>query len=551
MSWAFYYFRCSLVNTFKKIFSSRTAIVIGCVILFGVLMGAGGALVDKLMHSGESETSVTEVVETEEEETPPLFQNPDLYPKVVMWVDIGMTLLILFSFGVGAFSSKNAGQGVFQMADVNMLFCAPIRPQSVMLFRVVAQVALLLFGMLYLLWQIPNLCLNLGLAVSAALMVLLMFMLMVAVSYLTNIFLYTLASDHEKCRKNLRPTLIGVLAVLVSVAVLLGIVMGKGMIGAMREMFTPHWTRWIPVLGWLKGIGMYAVEGNWVCAWICTALVLLAFPILAWFCWHIKADFYEDAIAGAEKRQTALAAMQESGKAFRVTSDDPKMQESESIAFKRGMGAGTFFFRPLAERKRTAKFGILTGYMLLFALLTIPLAIIFWKVDALNMFPVIPAVIMVILLFSASGNPIEEESNGVFFYLVPESSFKKCLYSVLAGSLNRAIDMLPAMAVSGVVMKVTPKTMIGYYAALICVDFFLASTSVLISAMFSDSIMSMIREMLVWFLRMLLILPIGAILLVGLLFHNMPMALTIGAIALLICGFGSVALSALRFENGK
>ena len=67
----------------------------------------------------------------------------------------------------GMYSGSKDGTDIFQMADVNLLFTAPMKPQSVLMFRLSFQMVATVFASIYLVFQIPNLVVNMGLGASA------------------------------------------------------------------------------------------------------------------------------------------------------------------------------------------------------------------------------------------------------------------------------------------------------------------------------------------------------------------------------------------------
>ena len=77
-------------------------------------------------------------------------------------IESGVFLLIIIALLWGIYGGSQKGSDFFQMADVNLLFTAPMKPQSVLFFRLTFQMAALMLGSLYILFQIPNLVLNLG-----------------------------------------------------------------------------------------------------------------------------------------------------------------------------------------------------------------------------------------------------------------------------------------------------------------------------------------------------------------------------------------------------
>ena len=82
--------------------------------------------------------------------------------QLLLVVEAAAFVIVLLILGFGARSGMKQGSDIFVMADVNFLFTAPMKPQSVLLFRLTFQMLGIITGSLYLLFQIPNLVLNAG-----------------------------------------------------------------------------------------------------------------------------------------------------------------------------------------------------------------------------------------------------------------------------------------------------------------------------------------------------------------------------------------------------
>lgn len=87
--------------------------------------------------------------------------------------------------------------------------------------------------------------------------------------------------------------------------------------------FASHWLRYLPVIGWYKGMIMCAVNGELFSFLVYLGLLLVSVAVLIFAIWHMKADFYEDALASAGKRAQMLEAQKKDG-----LSQEKHMQKS-------------------------------------------------------------------------------------------------------------------------------------------------------------------------------------------------------------------------------
>lgn len=91
--------------------------------------------------------------------------------------------------------------------------------------------------------------------------------------------------------------------------------------------------------------------------------------------------------------------------------------------------------------------------------------------------PILPfAAIAVLSFFRSLGNPLEEDTKMDYFILIPEGIWAKLWYSLLGGIANCALDLLPGIIVSCIILKANPITALLWFLLIITLNFY--STSV-------------------------------------------------------------------------
>ena len=158
-----YYAWHSFVNQLRKLFKTWVLIFLVVCIAIGALIGFGAAMLDDA--AGEDE----EIIDSEviEEEEPGIQEQLGIEPMELVELIVGGVILAVFVFG--AISADKNGSRIFLPADVNLLFASPMKPQSVLLFRLMTQLGTSILASVYLLFQLPNLVLGLGLSIWVAL----------------------------------------------------------------------------------------------------------------------------------------------------------------------------------------------------------------------------------------------------------------------------------------------------------------------------------------------------------------------------------------------
>ena len=184
-----YYALHTLKNQLKKLFKSWVLIFIIACFVIGALIGAFAATVSE--KSEEMEAASGEVTEEFSEELPEEEDEDeeDTFGDFLEangtdtngFIELIAGGLILALFVVFAFNADKNGSKIFLPADVNLLFSSPMKPQSVLMFRLLTQLGMMVAASLYMVFQLPNLILNMGLSVFAAFMLLVAWFLLISV----------------------------------------------------------------------------------------------------------------------------------------------------------------------------------------------------------------------------------------------------------------------------------------------------------------------------------------------------------------------------------
>uniref|UniRef100_UPI004055AC60 putative ABC exporter domain-containing protein n=1 Tax=Agathobacter sp. TaxID=2021311 RepID=UPI004055AC60 len=602
-----YYALHTFVNSVKKMFRSTVVVVFAAIVLIALIFGfSGGLLMDILEEEGElsAEESASEepwyveyygdeeygyfdengefiyyeaLAEAElggYDENGEFIYYEDAYEQglgyydeygtfifyyeefteedmqmLLMFVESGTAVLVLFMMCSAIHSGTKKGSDIFLMADVNFLFTAPMKPQSVLLFRLTFQMLATFAGMFYLLFQIPNLVINLKLPVWGCVFCFLAFVLVAVFQKLVSVGTYTYAASHPKALKYVRPC---VYAIAIFAAGAMGIAFlaaGKDVVQTLELTLASKWSRLIPVVGWSKAFVIHAIEGNAGPVMAYGILMLLGIAGVTYIIWHIKADFYEDAMAGAQAREDLLAAAGEHRSAAVVADEEKKKKdrrkgkEHGSFVFKQ-KGAGIFFEKEVLCRKRLAKFGIVTNTMLIYFAIIAGLAYVFTYLLEMdkNSFPIIGFIVMVLLFFRNYGNPIAQETSMNWLFLVPESAYKKVFSAMLAGTYATVMDLLPGLMVSMVVMGLNMATVLLWLAVLVTMDFMLSGVGMVLEALFPASAMDVVKSAIQLVLKFVVILFIVIAIAVGVaiselelgLMINLVMNIVVGAVAFFI-----------------
>lgn len=541
-----YYALHTFINTIKKIFKSKVMIVILCSFLIGGVVGGSVGFISSLVEDqAQTESSVSKDDKTND----PAQMEEDFMTvhadAIRESIPAATMILLLVVVLLGIYGGSKKGSDFFLMADANILFAAPLKAQTVLMFRLSFQMLALLFFTFYLIFQVPSMKLILGLDNFAIIAIFLAWGMLLFMSKLMSVFTYTLTATYEHLKKYVVPFVFAVGLLVVAATGAVYISTGNDYMATLRLTYGADWSNYIPVFGWYKAMVMNAINGHVFASLGYMALNLVFLIALVWGIWHIKADFYEDALAGAQKRDDMTKAALEGRNinkdkkqsAKRTQKLEHKVRKSYEL---KGWGASVFLHKSILNRRRFSKFGFVTNTLLLYlAIGGLGAAFMAYKTD-LREISVIGLIMALTLFFRNFGNPIEIESSHNWLFLVPEDPYKKVLYAILAGSVDCVLDLLPGIVVAMVILRGNPLMALLWLATLVSMDFMFSCFGLLLQAILPSSAMDVVKSMLQMMLRAFIIVVIVIAFAIG----TVLQGLALGAV---FCMFTSLAVGTICF----
>ena len=541
-----YYALHTFINTIKKIFKSKVMIVILCSFLIGGVVGGSVGFISSLVEDqARTESSVSKDDKTND----PAQMEEDFMTvhadAIRESIPAATMILLLVVVLWGIYGGSKKGSDFFLMADANILFAAPLKAQTVLMFRLSFQMLALLSFTFYLIFQVPSMKLILGLDNFAIVAIFLAWGMLLFMSKLMSVFTYTLTATYEHLKKYVVPFVFAVGLLVVAATGAVYISTGNDYMATLRLTYGADWSNYIPVFGWYKAMVMNAINGHVFASLGYMALNLVFLIALVWGIWHIKADFYEDALAGAQKRDDMTKAALEGRNinkdkkqsAKRTQKLEHKVRKSYEL---KGWGASVFLHKSILNRRRFSKFGFVTNTLLLYlAIGGLGAAFMAYKTD-LREISVIGLIMALTLFFRNFGNPIEIESSHNWLFLVPEDPYKKVLYAILAGSVDCVLDLLPGIVVATVILRGNPLMALLWLATLVSMDFMFSCFGLLLQAILPSSAMDVVKSMLQMMLRAFIIVVIVIAFAIG----TVLQGLALGAV---FCMFTSLAVGTICF----
>ncbi|MCD7883410.1 MAG: CPBP family glutamic-type intramembrane protease [Lachnospiraceae bacterium] len=557
-----YYALHSFVNQIRKLFKTWVLIFILACALMGGLIGFGAGMLSEV---GEEQTEETSEIAAESDENSfgadgnknddeTIFEisdedfvfeinGKDATSDLIELIVGGIILAVFLFEMIGADKSFSS---IFLPADVNLLFASPMKPQSVLLFRLMTQIGALVISSIYVMLQLPNLVLNLGLGIRGAVAIILVWIFTLVIGKLIQVLFYTLAATHTGMKPYLRKGVYALVLVVAAAYFLSSRPYGSDHFWAAAAFFNHKVTRWIPFWGWLKGLCMFSIAGNTRLALLCLAALLAGSVVLILIIWSIKADFYEDAMAKSEETAELLEVRQAEKSTGFVKRKKDRSEKIRRDGMRYGSGANVFFFRSLYNRFRFAHLGIFTKtaeFYLVAAAGVSALCRYLQGSAGTDRFRFLPVVLVLSALafWRTMGNPLEEDTSKEFFRMIPESTEKKLLWSILGGTANCLLDLIPALILTEAVFRVNPLYLLAWIPFILSIDFYGTTTGTFINLSVPISAGKLVKQLVQILFIYFGLLPDAAIIAIGIVFNHIAAATVLAAVVNI--GLGAVFLA--------
>lgn len=402
-------------NQLKRIFSRPLSAVITTIACLAFIGGPVMAFI--MPKRGLSDNSVAEI----------LIAGLQLF--------IGITL-------INAYLSQQSG--LFTLADANFLFSSPLQRRILLVYVMIQTAPSSLLIAIFMSFYYPFLV---GSAMSAGDFIATLFImtLLFCCILLSYYYIYIQDIAHPGLKKLLREILWIVLAVF---AVIIFLVIAKNnfnTIEAIKRIVKSTFYNAIPVFGWAKYGIISAVNGDYAFGFLLSVFLLSAFiATFAVLLYRSEVDFYEQAQQDSLRVQEIMDGVKSGNldsRKYQIT----KVRKAD-VKFK--PGAAAILSRQMLEYKKSSSF--ITVRELLPGLIYVVVGIIA-KLDF--------SIVMVMIVFAALSFSSNDSWNADFkkhyVFLIPDSSIKKVICSVIPSMLKTTISGLVALVAGTLAYRLT------------------------------------------------------------------------------------------------
>ena len=508
-----YYALHSFKNQIKKLFRTWVAAFLAICFVFGIVIGIGAAIISDTIESNyeNNDDTYEEDYPTDTDENIVLTEEDIEITVGILELALGGITLVIFGFYT--LTGDKNGSSIFCMADVNLLFSAPMKPQSVLAFRLTAKVGTALLASLYLLFQLPNLASSLSLSVPFVLSLLAAWFIVLIYGRLISVLVYTVASTHANLKKYVTPAVYGTAALIaLSFYLYYSSHSEADLVETAFSFFNSPVSHYIPVWGWIKWMPILMYNGNSILSLLLFALLLSVAAVFVIIIWNIKADFYEDAMSKSEELAEKLSNASE-GRSVKRTRDRTEKLRRDGL--KNGAGASVYFFKAMYNRFRFAYFGIITKTCITYTLIACCAAFVMTQILNVQYFIVILMIFGIVVFYRALANPSGTDVEKHFFWIIPCESFPKISYMLLGGTLCSLLDIIPAMVISSLWLKASLPQVIAEVMFILSIDLFSSAANMLISLSLPVTLSQQVKAMIFMLFIYFGLIPVAAVMITG------------------------------------
>ncbi len=351
---------------------------------------------------------------------------PEIDPNAIPEVDFAgqnligaITLLALAFLIYQLFRAAKKNVSFFKMADVNLLFTAPVKPENLLIYYMGRSIlpslgASVLFS-LYAIGQISEkVDLTFG-NLTFTVLGLGFFMFMIQPIRFLIYTLHTKFGVMEYIKNG-----VIVLAILLAGMILIPGMMAEKFWQGMFAWIGSPWFDFFPIVGWSRGIMSYWSHGNWILASGFVALYGLFYFVVMKLVIQFSGYYYEDVLEATKSNEEKLEKVR--GKKEQSEANFSLNTKKKLALPDFGSGAKAFYWRNYIHASRQ-DFHPLFG---LYSLILAALGIVFACLSLFDWFShvviyVYLLILILIYFLAGTGRANIGDLKKPFFYLVPAS----------------------------------------------------------------------------------------------------------------------------------
>lgn len=351
-----------------------------------------------------------------------------------------IAILGIFFLWTFVLTGLSTGSSLFSMADVGLLFVAPISSKKILLYGLISTLGKALLGSVFIFYQISNLKTNFGYGLREILGLFIMFSIMMLFCQLMSIGIYILTNGNQNRKRIVNGILYSALVLLAGAILVTQKQAGVGIWEAALRVLSSDWYGYIPVSGWSTMFFIGLTRGSLATTLIPVLLYLIFAVVILSLLTTGKADYYEDVLLSTEFTYQTQKAVKEGGNIQTPRRKKIKVKDNV-VGINKGSGAAAIFHRQLLEMKRQSKFFFIDSYTI-FAVGICGIVSYNFRKSGMPSEAVygVLGVFVYFQYFLTTLGKLRTELIKPYIYLLPESSIKKVVAASITSLLKPCLD---------------------------------------------------------------------------------------------------------------
>jgi len=363
-------------------------------------------------------------------------------PSPIFWFKGVLFLFISLSLVISIKNSLSSGDAIFEMNDVNLLFVSPVSSRKILLYGLVRMVKTAFLAGFFILFQSALLA-NFGFGYGGVLLTFAGYIISVIILTVCSLLIYTITNGNALRKKIVK---FSAIALFVPLAVFLAIQYFKtfDIFLSLETAIKSPFLHFVPVAGWMAGAVTSFLSGELLNGIFFLGLNLILAAGCAMYILFTNPDYYEDVLVATETIFEKKRAISE-GSINSSTLTDRKIKVTKTGIF--GTGAVSIFGKHIRESFRESRFGFLT---LSSGLIVISAVIASFFIR--DLFTIMFILMWIQIIKIGTGRGLKETYTH-YIYMIPESSFKKIIWSNMEVIAKTLTESILIFGITGIVIN--------------------------------------------------------------------------------------------------
>ena len=342
---------------------------------------------------------------------------------------------------MGVVKGVSNGDVIFEMNDVNLLFVSPVSPQKILFYGILRLAKLSFFACFFVLFQ-SAIFSDFGLGFRYVLLTMGIFVVTMVVLSMVSLVIYSMTNGNNGRKRLVKIICFFVFAPLLCYFVL-SFFNSQDIWQALEQVIYSPFMRFIPLAGWTAASLTGFFAGDMLTGFLFLGLIVLLGLVLVAYIILSKLDYYEDTLVATETAFEKKRAIQE-GDLNAATTSTAKVKVSRTGVS--GFGSSALFYRHMRESFRESPLGFISIPHIIGIVAGILFA--FFMRDLVNTMQIL----MWMQVFVIGTGKGLKETYVHYIYMIPESSFKKIIWSNMEVMLLTLVESVLIFGIGGILI---------------------------------------------------------------------------------------------------